>query len=187
MFHGVLVRVVESRQIGFLVSQPRLTIVVPYFARWSVVEFVDPFGGLLVQETEHMGQTLRRVFATGRVPDEMIVIRENRPRLQLPADFRSDLEQTAMQNGQPSFAREVMLPQIHASRDEVSPANTQTMLRRVWPRDFVSGHGRESDNFGLRWQAERDTAIARTRVAENLNAYRPLESAVAAALCRRSP
>lgn len=186
MIHRVLVSVVESRQIGFLVSQPRLAIVVPDFARWSMVEFVDPFGGLLVQESEHFGQIPRRVFVAGRVPDEMIVIREHRPCFQLPAEFRSDLEQTSMQNRQPRFAPEVMLSQIRAHRDKVSPANAQAMLRRVWPWDFVSRHGRKVGNFRLRWQVGRDTAFARTgRVGITTRLARS-KSAVAAALCRRT-
>ena len=106
----MLGRIVEWGWSGFLIWQPCRAIVVQGFARWSVVESVDPFGSLLVQESEHLGQTFRRVFVARRVSDEMIVIRENRPRFQLPAEFRSDPEQAAMQNGQPPFARKSMLP-----------------------------------------------------------------------------
>ena len=41
-------------------------------------------------------------------------------------------------------------------------------------------------HFVLRWQAERDTAFARTEGFRDLGRPRALESAVAAALCRRS-
>jgi hypothetical protein len=41
--------------------------------------------------------------------------------------------------------------------------------------------------LGLRWQAKRDTAFARPQPRSNPKTSRPPESAVAAALCRRSP
>jgi hypothetical protein len=42
-------------------------------------------------------------------------------------------------------------------------------------------------HFGLRWQAKRDTAFARAGSYFNLKSPHPRQSAVAAALCRRSP
>jgi hypothetical protein len=42
-------------------------------------------------------------------------------------------------------------------------------------------------HLGLRWQAQRDTAFARPMVLPDPNTIPPPESAVAAALCRRSP
>jgi hypothetical protein len=53
----------------------------------------------------------------------------------------------------------------------------------MWPRDLAGGHGMEDDNFGLRWQVERDTALK--IVAVDLMHY-TIKSAVAARLCRRS-
>jgi hypothetical protein len=47
--------------------------------------------------------------------------------------------------------------------------------------------GKRRSVFGLRWQAERDTAFARTRAFTHSTDFRTPESAVAAALCRRSP
>jgi hypothetical protein len=41
--------------------------------------------------------------------------------------------------------------------------------------------------LGLRWQAERDTAFARLPVHADSDQFPPPESAVAAALCRRTP
>src|SRR5690348_16694361 len=41
--------------------------------------------------------------------------------------------------------------------------------------------------LGLRRQAQRDTAFARPTVLCHSNGFRPLESAVVASLCRRSP
>jgi len=41
--------------------------------------------------------------------------------------------------------------------------------------------------FGLRWQAKRDTAFARPQIHSCSIAFPPPESAVAAALCRRTP
>jgi hypothetical protein len=119
----------------------------------------------------------------------MIMIRENCPRFQLPAEFRSDLEQAAMQNGQSPFAREMMLPQIRARRDKVSPAHTEAMLGRVWSRSFLSGHEMQGGDFGLRWQAERDTAFVRATEVETsmrlvrLKAPSPLRSAGAVHDC----
>ena len=45
----------------------------------------------------------------------------------------------------------------------------------------------KSERHGLRWQAQRDTALARTEVLVYALALRPGDSAVAAALCRRTP
>jgi len=45
---------------------------------------------------------------------------------------------------------------------------------------------RAGPRLGLRWQAERDTAFARTLGSVNSNAFRPPDSAVVAALCRRT-
>ena len=87
------------------------------------------------------------------------MIREHRPGFEPPAEIRRYLEEAAMQNRQSRLAGEMVHARIGAGRDKVSPANTQAMFRGVWPRDFVSGHEMQGDNFGLRWQVERDTAF----------------------------
>ena len=82
--------------------------------------------------------------------------------------------------------------------DEVlkaSPAGRAVSVRRVEASACASLHFSahaglrapldcRRNKFGLRWQAERDTAFGRLRMLDRLGAS---ESAVAAALCRRSP
>jgi hypothetical protein len=46
---------------------------------------------------------------------------------------------------------------------------------------------REPLHFGVRWQAQRDTALGGLGVPVPIPRVAPCESAVAAALCRRTP
>jgi hypothetical protein len=143
--------------------------------------------------------------------DKMVVIRENRPSFQSPAKLHRQFEQSAMQHPRPLFPAEVMLPQICAGRDKVSPARSKPMLRRMWPRNLVRYHTKklaildhhckpkitqtvmDCGGKGRRHRfpaATRGERISRERFRLSL---RPPsspgnhQSAVAAPLCQRSP
>ncbi len=65
-----------------------------------------------------------------------------------------------MQHRQSNFSPEVMLAEISTCRNKVSPTNAEPMFRCMWPRNLVGRHDWQGDNFGLRWQAKRDTALS---------------------------
>jgi hypothetical protein len=113
--------------------------------------------------------------------DEVVVVGENRPSFESPAEIRSDLEQATMQHSKPRFPSEVMLAQVGAGGDEVCPANAETMLRRVRPRNFVSGHMLKLANLDCGGNsAERGRHRFRTHwTGRNISAPCPPESAVA--------
>jgi hypothetical protein len=56
-----------------------------------------------MKQAEHSREAPRVVFQLRRLRNKMIMIRENCPCLELPAEFRRDLEQATMQNRQPLF------------------------------------------------------------------------------------
>lgn len=74
MFHRVLVDVIQSREIGLLVSEPRFAEVEPDLPAGRAVELVNPPGGLDVEHAQHVGKvgSIRRIGR--RMGDEVVMI-----------------------------------------------------------------------------------------------------------------
>ena len=105
--------VIEPGQIGLLVGQSRLPIIVPDFASRYGVEFVDPFGSFFVQLAEHTRKILRCIRIGRRMTDEVVVIRKHRLCFELPTEFRRDFEQAASRdaNNRAPIERPALLTQ----------------------------------------------------------------------------
>ena len=61
-----------------------------------------------MKRAEHSPEALRVVFQLRRLGNKMIMIRENRPCLESPAEFRRDFEHATMEDSEPLLALEVM-------------------------------------------------------------------------------
>jgi hypothetical protein len=71
-----------------------------------------------------------------------------------------------MQHRQPILACEVMLTQVGAGCDKVSPASAEPVFRRVRPRDFVSRHEIKLANLDYGGKRSATPLFARTRRVE---------------------
>jgi hypothetical protein len=168
MFHGILVNVVQARQIRFLVSEPRLAKIEPDLPTGSVIKFVDPPGSLHMKHAQRVGKIRSIVCFRRGVRDEMVMVRENGPSFQLPAEIARNGQQTAMQYPQAVRATEVMSPLIGAGGNEVSSTHRKLMRGCVRPR-----------RAGL-WHAESMTK-AHARVESNERAAEDCRSPKAGA------
>jgi len=130
---GILMRVIQSRQVRFLVSQPRLADVVPDLASRSLVQLVDPLGGPFVKQGEHPTKAVRAFFSGGRMANKMIMIGKHCPAFQPPVKLLCDDEQAAMQDGQALRASKMMRFMICSDGDEKRPALRELVQRGVRP------------------------------------------------------
>jgi hypothetical protein len=73
--------------------------------------------------------------------DEMVMVGENSPGFELPAEVACDREQAAMQHPQAICTAEMMGLEIGASGDEVRATRRELMRRRMRPRSIRLGHG----------------------------------------------
>src|ERR1051326_7840638 len=73
MLRGVLVHVVQPRQIRFLVSKPCLTEIVPNPSAWCRIELIHPFRRFYMKHPEHSREAVSACFSFGRMADEMIM------------------------------------------------------------------------------------------------------------------
>jgi len=90
VFHRILMHVIQARQIRPLLRQTGVPENMPNLPPWLALQFINPTGGFHMQHAQHPAQTGGIGGISGRVRDEMIVIRENRPSLQLPAELCRD-------------------------------------------------------------------------------------------------
>ena len=74
VFHGVLVNIIQAGKIGFLIGEPALAKIEPDLPARRAVKFVNPPGGLDVENAQHV----RKAGCVGRVRrrmgNEMIMI-----------------------------------------------------------------------------------------------------------------
>src|ERR1043166_1976483 len=81
MLHGVLMDIVEPRQVGVLVGQPGIPKVVPHRAAFNPVSSVEFYGRPRVQ----FPQKLAHGYRIGRAASyEVIVVCKHRPRFKVP-------------------------------------------------------------------------------------------------------
>src|SRR6185295_5646942 len=57
MLHGILVYIIQSRQIRRLMRETSIPEIVPHLPAGRVVQFIYPFCGFDVQHTEHRTET----------------------------------------------------------------------------------------------------------------------------------
>ena len=78
----VLMDVIQPREVGAFKRQPRVSKVVPDFAALRAIEFVEFAGGVSVEMFYEFREALRLRTAAR---DEVVVVGEDGPRLDLPA------------------------------------------------------------------------------------------------------
>ena len=81
-----------------------------------------------MQNVEHFRQRFRA--ALRRVRDEMVMIREHRPRLELPLIFRRELEQSPFEHPEPERFAKAMRLLVSDTCDEIRAAFAEAMRRR---------------------------------------------------------
>ena len=65
--------------------------------------------------------------------NKMIMIAENRPGLETPAEVGGDSEQTAVEHAEALCAAKVVQLQVSAGGEEIGPTLAQLVQRRVRP------------------------------------------------------
>src|SRR5881397_3051834 len=73
--------------------------------------------------------------------DEMVMVGENSPGFELPAEVACDRKEAAVQHTEPVRATEVMCLFVGAGGDEERAARRELMRRRMRPRSIRLGHG----------------------------------------------
>src|SRR6266487_3825738 len=73
--------------------------------------------------------------------DEMVMVGENSPGFELPAEVACDCKEAAVQHTEPLRATEVMCLFVGAGGDEEGAARRKLMDGRVRPRSIRLGHG----------------------------------------------
>src|SRR5439155_15322215 len=84
-----------------------------------------------------------------RVGHEAVMIGEDGPGLEAPAEVARDSEQTAMQDAQAGRAPEMVRFEIGAGGEEVSAARAELVSGRVRPGGAVWAHGGSVEKEGL--------------------------------------
>ena len=157
MFHRILMRVIQPRQIGLLVSQSRIPIIEPDFSARRLVKAIDPFRGLFVQQREHGAEVASVGLVDRRVRNEVVMIREHCPSLQLPAEIARQPQKTTMQHCQPASATEMMSRLVSSRGDEVGSLVCQLMRRCVRPGKGRCWHEAKVRNRHVFWQGCENT------------------------------
>ena len=74
--------------------------------------------------------------------NKMIMIAENRPGLETPAEVGGDSEQTAVEHAEALCAAKVVQLQVRAGGEEIGPTLSQLVSRCVRPGSMGRIHGR---------------------------------------------
>jgi hypothetical protein len=83
--------IIQTRKIRFLMRKSRLPKIVPHLASGRSIQAINPLRLLLVQECQHLGKTLGSAIHSRRMRNKVIMIREDRPRLQFPIKIAATL------------------------------------------------------------------------------------------------
>src|SRR5439155_4522187 len=105
------------------------------------IQFIHPLCRLHMQHTQHVRKVRRIRGALRRMRYKMVMVREDRPSLQSPAEIARHRQQPTLQNPQTMRPSEMMSLQISARRQEISPPNAELMRRRMRPRHAANLHG----------------------------------------------
>ena len=92
----ILVDINEHCEIRALEGQLRAPKVVPHLPARRFIESIDPFRGLFVQLCQHCAERIRGFICHGGMPDKVIVVRKNYPRLELPFKLHGLFQQPAL-------------------------------------------------------------------------------------------
>jgi hypothetical protein len=136
--HSVLMNIIQPAKIRSLVSQPRFPEVMPHRSIRHLVCAVNPDCHSGMQFAKNRRKTLGR-FLGWRMRDEVIMIRKNRPRFEMPIRFAEQFHHTALKNIQTFGIREEMLFEISSSGNKVRPCGGKLMRRSVGPARWVHG------------------------------------------------
>src|ERR1035441_5791875 len=121
------------RELGFTEVEPNLS------AR-RFIKFVDPFRRFDVQHAQHIAQAGSVVGIGGRVGDKMVMIREHRPCLQLPAILFRHGQQATLQNLKSFCAAKMVRLLISRSGHKISSAPGKLVRRRMRPSRLWFSH-----------------------------------------------
>jgi hypothetical protein len=132
--------VIEARQIRTLERQPSLSKVEPDLTLRRVIQSVDPLARSGVQNIEHGGEIRGVCCVFGRMGDEMVMVREDRPRFEAPTVIGSKAEKTPLKNSKPLRAAKMMRVFESARGDKVSARLAELVSRRMWPGRTRLGH-----------------------------------------------
>ena len=141
MLDGVLMHVVQPRQVGLLVGEPGIPEVVPDLPTVRMVEAVDPAGAFGVKPPQHLREVSRSRLPDWGMTHEMVVIGEDGPSFELPAELLSEPKQAPVKHPQPVGPAKVVCFEVSRSRDEIGSGYGQPMRGGMRPGDFALGHG----------------------------------------------
>jgi hypothetical protein len=162
VLNRILMRIPQTSQVGFFISQPRLAVVVPHLSVRSPIKTIDPFACFLMQQPEHSRQTASSGFVRWRMSYEMVMVGKHRPCLHAPPEVACDSQQSPVQNTQTVWSAKVMFFEVCACGDEESAAFIEAMYRGMGPWGFASSWRWRFAHAGPRYQttgeSQRDSA-----------------------------
>ena len=120
MLHRILVNVVQSGEIRVPVGEFRFPEVMPNLAPRRIVPLIDPFGCLLMKQTDHRSKIVR-VFIGGMCY-EVVMIGKNGPSFKMPAKLLRYRKQTALKHPESIATAEMMRFLVSAGSHDVSTA-----------------------------------------------------------------
>src|SRR6266705_462854 len=136
VLHRVAMHIVQSGQKRAWISEVRIPILKPDFAARSFVLTIDLLGCDGVQVPDQSRERLRLLFSYRH---EVIVIWEDRPRLQLPAMLGRQLQEFLAEQGQALSGPEQRFLVVGCSGNHVRARAVQTVCRGVRPIRHCAG------------------------------------------------
>ena len=128
---SVHVDVAKPRQIRLLVSKQSVPILKPNGSAGSTIDLIDVLRRHRMQVLQQSPQSTR----LSRFRNKMVVIREDRPGLELPSVLACERKQRIRYVGQALRVMKEMRSVICSGSDDIGPRITQTMdrcMRPVW-------------------------------------------------------
>src|SRR4051812_17798745 len=122
--------VAQPGQVRLLKGQTRLPVVETHLPVGEPIQLVDVTRRLEVQLLDQRNQTLR---VCRRVADEVVMVRENRPGLELPAERLRLREELRLEKVQAVGPAEIMDLLVGAGRDDVGALLAESVQWGVRP------------------------------------------------------
>ena len=131
---GVLMDVVEPGEVAPLMSEMGFPEVLPEpGAAGLIVAVVELAGGQAVEFPDHFAERRRSIRACRAVADEVIVIRENGPCFQGPAELVDEREEGVLEPVLQVVVGEKMMSFRTSGGEKVDTGHAQSMGWRMWP------------------------------------------------------
>jgi len=152
VLHGVLMHIVQPREIRPLIGQFGLSIIEPHLPVGSAIQTIDPSGRLDMENAEHGLQALSTRLGFGRITHKMIVVGKHSPSFKLPAVVTGHGQEPSMQNAHTLAAPEMVSFLISGGSDEIGAVLGQPMRGSVRPWSLRGRHGENGRGIGVQSQ-----------------------------------